>query len=201
MTRRAQTELEVLAEEPPPMKQYVGLDVSQKERSVCVVDQDGKPVFRGRAKSDPGALAALLAKKVPQARRIGFETGAMSGWLWHELRRVTSPDFVEAMQLRGIDWLIVGGGWSAACGAATLKDGVERGTHILLVKNACGSGSPAMHETAVLNMANRLYDGAVCDNGRAVSLIGGGPAQVWRTSLPVPIKFTYESAPRDYAAL
>lgn len=73
------------------MKQYVGLDVSQKETSVWVVDQDGKPVFQGRAKSDPGALAALLAKKAPSAERIGFETGAMSSWLWHELRRVGLP--------------------------------------------------------------------------------------------------------------
>lgn len=73
------------------MKQYVGLDVSQRETSVCVVDEDGKPVFQGQAKSDPGALAALLAKKAPSAERIGFETGAMSSWRWHELRRVGLP--------------------------------------------------------------------------------------------------------------
>ena len=58
-----------------------------------------------------------------------------------------------------------------------------------------------MHETAVLNMANRLYGGAVADTERAVTLIGGGAAQVWRTDLPVPVKFTYESASADYAAL
>lgn len=39
------------------MKHYVGLDVSQRETAVCVVDEDGKQVFEGRAKSDPGALA------------------------------------------------------------------------------------------------------------------------------------------------
>ena len=73
------------------MKQYVGLDVSQKGTSICVVDEDGNPIFQGRAKSDPGALAALLAKKAPQVERIGFETGAMSSWLWHELRRIGLP--------------------------------------------------------------------------------------------------------------
>ncbi len=41
------------------MKQYVGLDVSQKETAVCVVDETGRLIFEGRAKSDPGALAAL----------------------------------------------------------------------------------------------------------------------------------------------
>jgi transposase len=73
------------------MKQYVGLDVSQKETSVCVVDEVGQVLFEGKAKSDPGALAALLRKRAPQAERIGFETGAMASWLWHELRRVDLP--------------------------------------------------------------------------------------------------------------
>ena len=73
------------------MKQYVGLDVSQKETSVCVVDESGRVVFEGKAKSDPGALACLLRKHAPGAERIGFETGAMASWLWHELRRVHLP--------------------------------------------------------------------------------------------------------------
>jgi transposase len=73
------------------MKQYVGLDVSQKETSVCVVNEVGQVLFEGKAKSDPGALTALLRKRAPQAERIGFETGAMASWLWHELRRVDLP--------------------------------------------------------------------------------------------------------------
>ena len=73
------------------MKQYVGLDVSQKETSVCVVNEVGQVFFEGKAKSDPGALAALLRKRAPHAERIGFETGAMASWLWHELRRVDLP--------------------------------------------------------------------------------------------------------------
>lgn len=73
------------------MKQYVGLDVSQKETAVCVVDETGGLIFEGRAKSDPGALAVLLAKKAPQAERVGFETVAMSSWLWHELKRIGLP--------------------------------------------------------------------------------------------------------------
>jgi transposase len=73
------------------MKQYVGLDVSQKETSVCVVNEVGQVLFEGTAKSDPGALTALLRKRAPHAQRIGFETGAMASWLWHELRRVDLP--------------------------------------------------------------------------------------------------------------
>jgi len=73
------------------MKQYVGLDVSQKETSVCVVNEAGRILFEGKAKSDPGALTALLRERAPHAERIGFETGAMASWLWHELRRVDLP--------------------------------------------------------------------------------------------------------------
>lgn len=73
------------------MKHYVGLDVSQRETAVCVVDEDGKQVFEGRAKSNPGALAEMLRKRAPFAERIGFETGAMSSWLWHELKRIDLP--------------------------------------------------------------------------------------------------------------
>lgn len=73
------------------MNQYVGLDVSQKETSVCVVDERGRVVYEGKAKSQPGALTSFLRKHAPNAERIGFEIGAMASWLWHELRRVELP--------------------------------------------------------------------------------------------------------------
>jgi len=73
------------------MKQYVGLDVSQKETSVCVIDEQGRLVFEGKAKSTPGALMELIRRRAPSAERIGFETDAMASWLWHELRRVGLP--------------------------------------------------------------------------------------------------------------
>jgi transposase len=73
------------------MQQYVGLDISQKETAVCVIDDAGQFVFEGRARSKPGALAKLIAKRAPHAVRIGFETGAIASWLWHELKRIDLP--------------------------------------------------------------------------------------------------------------
>jgi len=73
------------------MRQYVGLDVSQRETAVCVVNENGQAIFEGKAKSHPGDLSKLLRKHAPLAERIGFETGAMASWLWHELRRVELP--------------------------------------------------------------------------------------------------------------
>jgi len=73
------------------VKQYVGLDVSQKETAICVVDQDGKVLCESKVPSDPGALARVIRKRAPFAERIGFETGAMASWLWHELKRIDLP--------------------------------------------------------------------------------------------------------------
>ncbi|MER8371033.1 transposase [Mesorhizobium sp. M1378] len=36
-------------------------------------------------------MTELLHKRAPHAERIGFETGAMSSWLWNELKRVGLP--------------------------------------------------------------------------------------------------------------
>jgi maleamate amidohydrolase len=113
----------------------------------------------------------------------------------------TAPALSETLAAQGIDWLIAAGCWTEACVAATVKDGVERGIRMLLVKDACGSGSDAMHQTATLNIANRIYGGGVADTDRTLALIAGQPARVWTTALPVPIKFTYETAPAEYAAL
>jgi transposase len=73
------------------MQQYVGLDVSQKETAVCVIDDTGRVVFEGKARSEPSALARVIRKRAPHAARIGLETGAMASWLWHELKRIGLP--------------------------------------------------------------------------------------------------------------
>jgi transposase len=48
-------------------------------------------IFQGKVKSDPGALSETIGGRAPNAERVGFETGAMSSWLWHELKRVCIP--------------------------------------------------------------------------------------------------------------
>jgi transposase len=73
------------------MKHYVGLDVSQRETSICILDEEGRTIFEGTVCSEPGALARLIRRRAPNAERIGFETGAMASWLWHELKRIGLP--------------------------------------------------------------------------------------------------------------
>ena len=49
------------------MKQYVGLDVSQDQTSICVVDESGRVLWQGKCASTPEAIAATLRSRAPQA--------------------------------------------------------------------------------------------------------------------------------------
>jgi transposase len=73
------------------MEQYVGLDVSLEETSICVLDQSGAVVFEGSVASTPQAITRLLRRRAPKASRIVFETGSLSNWLWHELKALGLP--------------------------------------------------------------------------------------------------------------
>ena len=102
---------------------------------------------------------------------------------------------------RGIEWLVVAGVWTEACVAATVRDAIVLGFRVLLVKDACGSGSAAMHQTAILNLANRLYGGGIADTARVLSIFAGGSSDVWQTDRPVPIRFDYADATHHYESL
>jgi transposase len=73
------------------MKQYVGLDISMKETSICVLDQAGEVTFEGCVLTNPEAIAAILEKHATNAERIVFETGSLSNWLWHQLKAQGFP--------------------------------------------------------------------------------------------------------------
>jgi maleamate amidohydrolase len=52
-----------------------------------------------------------------------------------------------------IAWVIVAGVWTEACVAASVRDATIGGFRVLPVKDACGSGTETMHQTATLNIA------------------------------------------------
>ena len=73
------------------MERYVGLDVSQEQTSICVVDGSGKTVWQGKCASTPEAIAATIGARAPGVTRVGLESGPMSAWHWHELRKAGLP--------------------------------------------------------------------------------------------------------------
>lgn len=102
---------------------------------------------------------------------------------------------------RGVEWLVVSGVWTEACVDATVKDAVTRGFHVALVKDACGSGTATMHRTGILNLANRLYGGAVVDTDAACRLLNGEAAEAWIVEGSVPLRYRADTIDALYEAL
>jgi transposase len=73
------------------MKHFAGLDVSLKDISVCVVDEDGHVVLRGSVGSEPTAVADFLATRRIALERIVHESGQLSIWLQRGLVRLGLP--------------------------------------------------------------------------------------------------------------
>jgi transposase len=44
------------------MTHYAGLDVSQKETTICIVDEQGHRLWRGTAPTDPEAITQILCR-------------------------------------------------------------------------------------------------------------------------------------------
>ena len=70
---------------------YVGLDVSLETTAVCVIDDEGTVVWRGKCASTPDSITATVRKYAPAAVRVGLETGQLSNWLTLNLRRRGIP--------------------------------------------------------------------------------------------------------------
>jgi transposase len=73
------------------MNVYVGLDVSLRNTSICVVDQDGSTVTEKTVFSNPDAIAEFIHEYAPTTHRVGLETGPTSIWLWRELTARSLP--------------------------------------------------------------------------------------------------------------
>src|SRR5262247_3147266 len=73
------------------MESYVGLDVSLRKTSICVVDQRGRRLCEGTVNSTPEAIIEFIKSKAAAAVRIGLETGPTSTWLWTEIKALGLP--------------------------------------------------------------------------------------------------------------
>lgn len=165
------------------------VDLHTQDRPFHPLDGNGKSAFSN--KDDP--LTAICVEVAPgDGETLSIKAHASA---------FRSPETVELLKARGIEWLIVAGVWTEACIDATVRDAVTAGFRVLLVKDACGSGSAAMHQTAILNLANRLYGGAVADTDTACRLMAGEVMAAWQVEGSVPLRFTYENAAELYQSL
>ncbi len=91
MTEACCDQAEVGQTEEEHVEQYVGLDVSLEQTSVCVVDGSGKTLWQGKCASTPEAIAVAIRARAPEVVRVGLESGPLSAWHWHELRKLGVP--------------------------------------------------------------------------------------------------------------
>jgi transposase len=84
------------------MQYYVGLDVSQRNTAICVVDHKGKVVCEGKTLTLPSDIFGWpirVTGDVAPIEAVCIEAGAMSSWLYKELSNLGLPMVcVEAYQ-------------------------------------------------------------------------------------------------------
>ena len=64
------------------MEYYVGLDVSLRQTSICVVSEMGSVVREGVVDSDPEAIAAFVRSRAPAAVRVEDQAGSREPSPW-----------------------------------------------------------------------------------------------------------------------
>jgi transposase len=73
------------------MVHFVGLDVSVKQTSVCIVDEAGRVTLEQKVPTEPADIIALLTSLGVSYGRIGIEAGPLSQWLVNALMAADLP--------------------------------------------------------------------------------------------------------------
>lgn len=83
------------------MDYFVGLDVSVRTTSICVMDAGGTIIREGKAESSPEAIASFLVER--SYVRVGIEAGPLCQWLYAGLAKAGFPIIcIEARHARAV---------------------------------------------------------------------------------------------------
>ena len=83
------------------MAYYIGLDVSQKSTSICVIDAKGTKVVEDSALTRPADIFGWIANRVEvsEIAKVGLEATNVSSWLHTQLTKLGLPMLcLEAFQ-------------------------------------------------------------------------------------------------------
>jgi hypothetical protein len=109
-----------------------------------VVDREGKALWRGSSSTTPEDIAAAVRAHAPGAVRIGFETGALSTWLWHGLKKIGLP--IVCLDARHAKAVL-----SMQVNKSDRNDAFGLGKHFSIAVVSCqASSSPFVHFPTVI---------------------------------------------------
>jgi len=91
-----QTRYSILASMKQPQRRttmayYVGLDVSVKDTSICIMDAQGVVAARSDVSTDPDLIASFISKHASEVERVVHESGILAIWLTRELEKRGVP--------------------------------------------------------------------------------------------------------------
>jgi nicotinamidase-related amidase len=154
-----------------------------------VLDEDGMPIYY-RSDEDTHEVLDELA---PEAGDVVIDKYRWSGF--HE----TSLDLI--LRTARIDRLAVCGFVTDCCVLTTVFDAFARNYQITLVKDACASTNSGAHKSAVLNMANWVYEIEILDADQFVAKLNGEPHESWIGKAPDLMAFASHRLDEAYDAL
>jgi transposase len=73
------------------MSNYIGLDVSMKQTSVCIVNKNGDIVFEKEVDTDPEVIFKCISETGLEIEIVGLESGSLTHWLVDGLTRLGLP--------------------------------------------------------------------------------------------------------------
>jgi len=83
------------------MEQFIGLNVSSKDTFISA-REGAQRIWRGKCPSDPKLIAEVIRKRAPNVKRVVFETGPLSVWVYY------------ALALRGLPLICIDAGHAKA---------------------------------------------------------------------------------------
>src|SRR5437660_1575237 len=73
------------------MMYYIGLDVSMKQTSICIIDEKGSIVFEKDVDTDPQVIYDTIKERNLNIQLVGLESGSLSHWLVDTLGKLGLP--------------------------------------------------------------------------------------------------------------
>jgi nicotinamidase-related amidase len=152
-------------------------------------DQGGKPQH-----SVPGdAMSAFCAELAPTDRDIVVEKQRWSGFYCTQLDLLLRKMDVHHLVMMGV--------WTESCFETTVWDALWRDYKITIIKDACGTATPLMHMTGILDMANWLYGGRIFKAAEYAKALRGEPHTRWAFQRQNAFLYTIETVEQLYDSI